>query len=47
MIQSSAIVLLVLVVGLLWWRLSRTQHENDALQAEIAKLRARARRLRA
>lgn len=47
MILQSVTVLLVLATGWLWWRLSRVQHENATLQAELARLRDRARRLRA
>jgi hypothetical protein len=47
MIRWGLSVLLAGLAGWLWWRLSHVLHENTLLQAEIARLRARARRLRA
>jgi hypothetical protein len=47
MIRWGLSVLLTLLAGWLWLRLSHVRHENARLQAEIARLRARARRLRA
>jgi hypothetical protein len=46
MILAGLTVLLTLTALWLWWKLSRVEHENTVLQAEIARLRARARRLR-
>jgi hypothetical protein len=46
MIRLALNVLLALLVGWLWWRLSHVRHENVLLHAEIARLRSKARRLR-
>jgi hypothetical protein len=47
MIRWGLSVLLALLACWLWWRLSHVSNENALLQAEIARLRAKARRLRA
>jgi hypothetical protein len=47
MVVPSLMLLLSLAAGWLWWKLSLAQRENELLQAEIARLRLRARRLRA
>jgi hypothetical protein len=46
MILGGLTMVLALTTLWLWWKLSRVEHENVALQAEIARLRGRARRLR-
>lgn len=46
MIRWGLSVLLALLAGWLWWKLSHVSNENALLQAEIARLRAKARRLR-
>jgi len=39
-------LLFVCSSGLLWWQLSRAQHRNEQLHAEVMKLRGRLRALR-
>lgn len=46
MIRLALNVLLALLAGWLWWRLSHVRQENTLLHAEIARLRSKARRLR-
>ena len=47
MIRWGFTVLLGLLAAWLWRKLSYTRQQNAQLQAEIARLRIRARRLRA
>lgn len=47
MILAGLTMVLALTTLWLWWKLSRAENENVVLQAEIARLRGRARRLRA
>jgi hypothetical protein len=47
MIRWGISILLTLLAGWLWLRLSHARQENALLQAELARLRASARRLRA
>lgn len=46
MILPSLMLLLGIAAGWLWWKLSNVQQENAILQAELARLRGKARRLR-
>jgi len=46
MILTGVILLLAVTAGWLWWKLFSVQQENAILQAELARLRERARRLR-
>jgi hypothetical protein len=47
MILAGLTMLLAFAALWLWWKLSRVEHENTILQVELARLRERARRLRA
>jgi len=46
MILAGLTMLLAVATLWLWWKLSRVEHENTVLLAELARLRQRARRLR-